>query len=92
MYLIKKQHTKKDTSLSFSMLRCCKMVKSFTIIVEGNIGAGKTTLLDKLKDLPKVKTFKEDINRWKNLNGHNLLNLVYQDPIYSGRRKYIPFF
>jgi deoxynucleoside kinase len=72
---------KKDTSPLFSMLRCCKMMKPFTIIVEGNIGAGKTTLLDKLKDLPKVKTFKEDINRWKNLNGHNLLNLVYQDPI-----------
>ena len=72
---------KKDTSPLFSMLRCCKMMKPFTIIVEGNIGAGKTTLLEKLKDLPKVKTFKEDINRWKNLTGHNLLNLVYQEPI-----------
>jgi len=57
------------------------MVKPFTIIVEGNIGAGKTTLLEKLRELPKVKTFKEDISRWKDLHGHNLLNLVYQDPI-----------
>ena len=63
------------------------MVKPFTIIVEGNIGAGKTTLLEKLKELPGVKIFKEDISRWKDLYGHNLLNLVYQDPI---KNNYVP--
>jgi Ni2+-binding GTPase involved in maturation of urease and hydrogenase len=50
---------KKDTSPLFSMLRCCKMMKPFTIIVEGNIGAGKTTLLDKLKIYQKLKHSKK---------------------------------
>ena len=53
------------------------MYKPFTILVEGNIGSGKTTLIDSLKNIPNLELLTERIADWKNVGGHNLLNLVY---------------
>lgn len=51
-----------------------------TILIEGNVGAGKSSLLNSLKQLPNIEVFPEPVNRWQNLNGHNLLNLMYTNP------------
>jgi deoxyadenosine/deoxycytidine kinase len=52
--------------------------KEFTVWVEGNIGAGKSTLLDYFASQAEV--VKEPVEKWQNVNGHNLLQLLYEDP------------
>lgn len=55
--------------------------KQFTIILEGNIGAGKSSLLklfERNKNI-KILTFREPLEKWTNINGINLLDLMYKD-------------
>ena len=52
------------------------------VSIEGNIAAGKSTLLNFLREnmTYKVVTLKEPIDAWQNLNGSNLLSLMYENP------------
>lgn len=50
------------------------------ILIEGNIGAGKTTLLNFFRKFENVQTINEPVEDWSNLNGTNLLKLMYEDP------------
>lgn len=50
------------------------------ISIEGNIGVGKSTILEKLKKNKEFKCIPEPIEKWKNLGGHNLLDLFYKEP------------
>jgi deoxyadenosine/deoxycytidine kinase len=52
--------------------------RPFTILVEGNIGVGKTTLLEHFALYADI--VKEPIHLWQNVKGHNLLQLLYDDP------------
>ena len=55
--------------------------RPYTVIVEGNIGAGKTTFLQPfLKHEKIVQVCTEPVEKWRNLQGHNLLQKMYQDP------------
>lgn len=54
--------------------------KKYTVSVEGNIGCGKTTLLEYFKSSPNVEAIKEPVEQWTNIQGHNALALLYQDP------------
>ncbi len=57
--------------------------RPYTIVVEGNIGSGKTTFLDKFRDdgdNDRVLVLSEPVDRWRNVQGHNLLDLMYADP------------
>jgi energy-coupling factor transporter ATP-binding protein EcfA2 len=51
-------------------------------VVEGNIGSGKSTFLKFLNQtLPNtINVFYEPVDQWRNLNGHNLFELMYRDP------------
>lgn len=51
----------------------------FTIFVEGNIGAGKSTFLKYFDEFKNVDVVQEPVEEWQNLNGSNLLNLMYED-------------
>lgn len=55
--------------------------RPFTIIVEGNIGSGKSTFLDNVtKSKPDLfEVLSEPVKKWKNIEGHNLLDLMYKD-------------
>lgn len=53
--------------------------KTKTISIEGNIGAGKSTLLSYLRNRPNIQILPEPVEEWRNLNGYNLLELVYKD-------------
>merc|ERR1711936_1083787 len=58
-----------------------KETRPFTVVVEGNIGCGKTTFLDHFsKFSDRVEVLTEPVDRWRNVNGHNLLQLMYEDP------------
>ena len=69
---------------SLSRLRPVRMKdcsKPFTVVVEGNIGCGKTTFLDHFsKHSERVEVLTEPVERWRDVNGHNLLQLMYEDP------------
>ena len=56
-------------------------------LVEGNIGSGKTSFLSQFSGLAGVETLAEPVERWRDLNGsgHNLLQLMYEDPARSDR-------
>ncbi|XP_067002408.1 deoxynucleoside kinase-like [Anabrus simplex] len=56
-----------------------KSLRPFTVFVEGNIGSGKTTFLNHFKDY-NVLLLSEPVERWRNVDGHNLLALLYEDP------------
>ena len=47
--------------------------RPFTVIVEGNIGSGKTTFLNYFSNFKDVEVLQEPIDRWRNVQGHNLL-------------------
>jgi len=57
-----------------------KKNRPFTVIVEGNIGSGKTTFLDYFAKFKDVEVLQEPVNKWRNVQGHNLLDLLYKDP------------
>ena len=58
-----------------------KEQKQFTVVVEGNIGCGKTTFLEYFKKFEqRVEVLTEPVHRWRDVNGHNLLGLMYEDP------------
>lgn len=53
--------------------------KPFTVLVEGNIGVGKSTLLNYFRRYDDVEIVVEPLEKWQNLNGSNLLDLMYRD-------------
>lgn len=58
--------------------------RPFTVVVEGNIGSGKSTFLKHFeKSESKVEVVTEPVEMWRNLNGHNLLKQMYEDPARS---------
>lgn len=53
--------------------------KGFTVTVEGNIGSGKSTFLQYFKNFPEVDIVPEPVNKWKDVNGYNTLEMMYKD-------------
>jgi len=56
-----------------------KRKKSFVVSVEGNIGSGKSSML-KYFENDQVTAVPEPVDEWQDLNGHNLLHKLYEDP------------
>jgi len=55
--------------------------RPFTVVVEGNIGSGKTTFLEHFKKFSEeVEILAEPVEKWRNAKGHNLLQMMYENP------------
>ncbi|KAL1516433.1 hypothetical protein ABEB36_000351 [Hypothenemus hampei] len=54
--------------------------RPFTVVVEGNMGCGKTTFLERFKGKSNICVLSEPVENWRNVNGHNLLHLMYENP------------
>jgi len=55
--------------------------KPFTILVEGTVGCGKSTLVNLLgRTLQGLLAVPEPVDQWTNVNGTDLLGLMFQDP------------
>ncbi|KAG8232489.1 hypothetical protein J437_LFUL011258 [Ladona fulva] len=54
--------------------------RPYTVVVEGNIGSGKTTFMDHFKQYEDVALFSEPVDKWTNVESHNLLGIMYKDP------------
>lgn len=50
------------------------------VAVEGNIGSGKTTFLEGCKQFVDTTVLIEPVNIWRDMQGENLLALMYKDP------------
>lgn len=55
-------------------------IQPFTVFVEGNVGSGKSTFLNFFRKFDDFHVLAEPIEKWKNLQGHNLLDLKFNDP------------
>ncbi|XP_006269886.3 thymidine kinase 2, mitochondrial isoform X2 [Alligator mississippiensis] len=53
--------------------------KKTLICIEGNIASGKTTCLDYFAKTTNIEVLTEPVAKWRNVHGHNLLGLMYQD-------------
>lgn len=53
--------------------------RPFTVFVEGNIGSGKNTFLNYFANAD-VHLLSEPVEMWRNVQGHNLLGLMYDNP------------
>jgi len=58
-----------------------KMKRPLTVLVEGNIAAGKSLFIDRFRGNPEIQVLQEPIHKWRNMNGINLLQLMYEDPV-----------
>ncbi|XP_023326396.1 deoxynucleoside kinase isoform X2 [Eurytemora carolleeae] len=54
--------------------------KPFIVSIEGNIGSGKSTMLKYFERYSDVELIPEPVAEWCDVNGHNLLGKMYQDP------------
>ncbi|KAJ8343701.1 hypothetical protein SKAU_G00310300 [Synaphobranchus kaupii] len=54
--------------------------KKLVICVEGNIASGKTTCLEHFSKTNEIEVLTEPISKWRDVQGHNPLALMYQDP------------
>ncbi|CAG9830688.1 unnamed protein product [Diabrotica balteata] len=75
---------KKTSFVGISPMRELTNVKTpvdrpFRVSVEGNIGAGKSTLIKYFQNMPGIETYLEPLEWWRNVDGHNLLDLMYSD-------------
>ncbi|XP_032596639.1 deoxynucleoside kinase isoform X2 [Drosophila grimshawi] len=53
----------------------------YTVLIEGNIGSGKTTFLNYFQKYKnEVTLITEPVEKWRNVNGVNLLDKMYKDP------------
>ncbi|XP_050680705.1 deoxynucleoside kinase isoform X1 [Leptidea sinapis] len=68
------------TGLFFRHIMTAPAAKPFTVLVEGNIGSGKTTFLEHFQQFEDITLLTEPVEEWRNLNGWNLLDLMYKDP------------
>lgn len=49
------------------------------MLIEGNIGVGKSTVFEHFRKLSDVCICVEPVELWQNLNGHNILELMYKE-------------
>ncbi|XP_066140500.1 deoxynucleoside kinase-like isoform X3 [Euwallacea fornicatus] len=75
---------KKTNFVGISPLKELTNVKTpvdrpFRVSIEGNIGAGKSTLIKYFQGMEGIETYAEPIDWWRNVDGHNLLELMYTD-------------
>jgi len=54
--------------------------RPFIVSIEGNIGSGKSTMLKYFEKFSDVELVPEPVAQWCDVNGHNLLAKLYEDP------------
>lgn len=61
------------------VLTCLENVYIKPVVIHGGIGAGKTTILTKIERQGFTVLY-EDLDSWRNVKGHNLLEGYYKNP------------
>uniref|UniRef100_A0A0B6ZDN5 Deoxynucleoside kinase domain-containing protein n=1 Tax=Arion vulgaris TaxID=1028688 RepID=A0A0B6ZDN5_9EUPU len=53
---------------------------NYVVSVEGNIGSGKTVMLNYFSNTNNCEIHTEPVHKWRDIQGHNALDLMYQNP------------
>ena len=69
---------KDSTNISFEMSG--RENSPFHVSIEGNIGSGKSSVLAFFKKFEEFECNPEPVQKWRNFQGHNLLELMYREP------------
>ena len=69
-----------DSPIPVSPTKAMKNNRPFIVSIEGNIGAGKSTMLKFFEKYTDVELIPEPVAQWCDVNGHNLLGKLYEDP------------
>ncbi|XP_056635448.1 deoxynucleoside kinase-like [Diorhabda sublineata] len=78
--MIKVKNIKNISKMAHAVFSGGDTLRPFTVAVEGNVGSGKTTFLEHFNKNDNVAVFAEPIDMWRNCDGYNLLELMYNDP------------
>ncbi|XP_030620877.1 thymidine kinase 2, mitochondrial [Chanos chanos] len=81
--LVNRFHSNSKHLISRKLMRNGEERKS-VICIEGNIASGKTTCLEYFSKTCNTEVLTEPISKWRNVQGHNPLALMYQDPTRWG--------
>jgi deoxyadenosine/deoxycytidine kinase len=76
--IMKEELTKSKINLKNSEMKGNN--KPFIVSIEGNIGSGKSTMLNYFNKFTDVELIPEPVKDWCDVNGHNLLGKMYEDP------------
>jgi len=68
------------SELKFPELHRQSPTRPFTIQLEGTVGTGKSTMLEAFQKYPGMDVLPEPVDKWTNLNGTDVLNLLFTDP------------
>jgi len=68
------------SSLEFPEIGRADRTRPFTIHVEGIVGTGKSTMLQAFENYPGMDILPEPVDEWTNLNGTDVLNLIFTNP------------
>lgn len=79
----KKAHSNSTQLIARKLVRNGQEKKP-VICIEGNIACGKTTCLEYFSKTSNIEVLTEPISKWRNVQGHNPLGLMYQDPTRWG--------
>lgn len=77
---IKMNHIRDE--IKTHVLANAQQTRQFTVSIEGNIASGKTYLLEYYSEKAEngLEVIKEPVDKWRNVNGQNLLGLLYENP------------
>ncbi|CAB3386189.1 Hypothetical predicted protein [Cloeon dipterum] len=59
--------------------RKSEVPRPYRVSVEGNIGSGKSTFLSYFERFSEVEIYLEPLDRWRDVQGYNVLDLLYSD-------------
>ena len=76
----KMPHIASDSPSPVSPTKSRQTNRPFVVSIEGNIGAGKSTMLKFFESYTDVELIPEPVAQWCDVNGHNLLGKLYEDP------------
>lgn len=70
-----------NSGIALNLSKYAAGSQPFTVLIEGNIGSGKTTFLNHFNKFQNdVCLLTEPVEKWRNCNGVNLLELMYKEP------------
>merc|ERR1711951_341903 len=81
VYIAPLNASKVIASLEFPELNRQSPTRPFTLHVEGIVGTGKSTMLEAFKKYgPGMDILQEPVDQWTNLNGTDVLDLLFTNP------------
>ncbi|CAG5124124.1 unnamed protein product [Candidula unifasciata] len=77
---IRKRIKSNEQSDHSSEMEAATRTPRFVVSIEGNIGSGKTEMLNYYQKTQNCEIVPEPVEKWRNIQGYNALELMYENP------------